>query len=66
MPDDLARALEAAGARGAWDAYPPSLRRGVLERIQMARTAPTRAKRVAEAARAAGLGERPAPFSRRA
>ena len=52
-------------ARDGWDAYPDSVKRGALEWIKQAATAPTRARRVAEAARAAAAGERPAPFARK-
>ena len=63
VPEDLAAAL--GGARGGWDAYPDSVKRGTLEWIKTARTAPTRARRVAEVARAAAAGQRPKPFARR-
>ena len=63
VPDDLAAAL--GDARPAWDAYPDSVRRGALEWVKRARTPPTRAGRVAEVARAAAAGQRPAPFARR-
>ena len=62
VPDDLARAL--GPARGAWDAYPDSVKRGTLEWIKTARRAPTRDRRVAEVARAAAAGERPPPSAR--
>lgn len=75
VPGDLARALGTAAGGGAahpgrtardgWDAYPDSVKRGTLEWIKSARTAPTRARRVDEVARAAAAGERPAPFARR-
>ncbi len=53
-PDDLRAALDAdPDARRHWDAFPRSARRGILEWIGTARTAPTREKRVAETARLA-------------
>lgn len=59
VPDDLAAALAAlSGAREKFDAFPPSARRGILEWIVSARTAPTRAARIQETARLAQLGER--------
>jgi uncharacterized protein YdeI (YjbR/CyaY-like superfamily) len=57
VPDDLAAAL--GEARGAWEAYPRSVKRGVLEWIGSAKRPETRAKRVAETAAAAARGERP-------
>ena len=62
VPEDLARAL--GSVRPAWDAYPDSVKRGVLEWIKTARRVATRERRVAEVARAAVAGERPAPFAR--
>lgn len=54
VPPDLARALAApAAARRHFDAFPRSVKRGILEWIASAKTAPTRAKRVAETARLA-------------
>ncbi|MCG9896229.1 MAG: YdeI/OmpD-associated family protein [Fimbriimonadaceae bacterium] len=54
VPADLAASLaELPPARENWDAFPPSARRGILEWIQNARRAETRAKRVAETARLA-------------
>lgn len=59
MPDDLAEAFARhPGARGHWDAFPPSARRGILEWIVQAKRAPTRARRVEETARLAARGER--------
>ncbi len=53
-PDDLRAALDAdPDARRHWDAFPRSARRGILEWIGTARTAPTRERRVAETARLA-------------
>ncbi len=46
-PADLIAALDAdPPARVAWDAFPPSVRRGILERILDARTDPTRRSRI--------------------
>lgn len=59
VPDDLAEALAGrAGARAAWDGFPKSVRRGVLEWIGTAKTPATRAKRVVETADKAARGER--------
>ena len=74
VPDDLAAALRSTRggtvggdptARDGWDAYPDGVKRGALEWVKRAARAPTRARRVAEVARAAAAGERPAPFARR-
>lgn len=48
-PDDLAQAIDAAGLRTAWDAWSPSRRKQTLYRLVLAKTAPTRAKRIVEA-----------------
>ncbi len=59
VPDDLARALHAQnGATAEFEAFPPSVKRGILEWISQARTASTRAKRIAETATKAARGER--------
>jgi uncharacterized protein YdeI (YjbR/CyaY-like superfamily) len=59
VPDDLAAALaEFDGARAIWDEFPRSVRRGILEWITQAKTAPTREKRVRETAEKASRGER--------
>jgi uncharacterized protein YdeI (YjbR/CyaY-like superfamily) len=50
VPDDLDLAL--GQARRAWDGLAPSYRRNVLRWIKLAKTAPTRDKRIAAAARA--------------
>lgn len=60
---DLAAALE-EGGRAVWDAYPRSVKRGCLEWIKTARTAPTRAARIAEVAKDAASGQRPRLFRR--
>ncbi len=46
-PDDLAAALRTAGASAAWEALTPGKRRGLLYKVETAKTAPTRAKRIA-------------------
>ena len=56
VPEDLAAAL--GPARGDWDALAPSYRRNVLRWIKLAKTDPTRSKRVAQAAQATRAGER--------
>lgn len=54
IPDDLMRALERyPDARGNFEAFPPSTRRGILEWIHNAKRDATRAKRVEETARLA-------------
>jgi uncharacterized protein YdeI (YjbR/CyaY-like superfamily) len=58
MPRDLAAALESAGARARFDAFPPSYRKLVLYWIEDAKRPETRARRVAEIARTAALGRR--------
>ncbi len=54
VPDDVAEALEDAGRRDAWEALTPATRRRRLVPVDAARSAPTRARRVAELV--AGLG----------
>jgi uncharacterized protein YdeI (YjbR/CyaY-like superfamily) len=59
VPPDLSAAFDQhPGAREHWDAFPRSARRGILEWIVQARTEPTRAKRIAETAAKAAVGER--------
>ncbi|MEM7641954.1 MAG: YdeI/OmpD-associated family protein [Pseudomonadota bacterium] len=62
VPDDLDAAL--GDLRAVWDAWPRSVRRGTLEWIKTAKTAPTRAKRIADVAESAAAGLRPSPFRR--
>ena len=50
--------LHVRRSREKWDAFPRSARRGILEWIVQARTEPTRAKRIAETAARAAIGER--------
>jgi uncharacterized protein YdeI (YjbR/CyaY-like superfamily) len=59
VPADLRKALDAHPPAGQhWQEFPPSARRAILEWIVQARTAPTRARRVAETARLAALNQR--------
>lgn len=59
VPADLAEAFARhPGAAAQWEAFPRSARRGILEWIVQARTAPTRARRVEETARLAREGRR--------
>ncbi len=60
VPPDLAAALDAAPpARAHWDAFPRSVRRGVLEWLVTAKRPETRASRVVETARLAAENLRP-------
>lgn len=59
MPPDLAEALGVAGRTAAWDALSASQRRRALYWIASAKHPETRAKRIAETARAAGEGHGP-------
>ena len=59
VPPDLAGALDAAQARPTWDAFPRSVRRGILELLLNARRPGTRAAKVAAVVDAASRGERP-------
>jgi hypothetical protein len=47
IPEDLALALRQGSAVEAWEALTPGKRRGLLYKIDTAKTAPTRAKRIA-------------------
>ncbi len=59
VPPDLQAAFAAhRGARENWDGFPRSARRAILEWIVQARTEPTRAKRIADTAAKAAVGER--------
>ena len=62
VPEDLARAL--GDLRPVWDAFPRSVKRGTLEWIKTAKTAPTRSKRIADVVASARKGLRPSPFRR--
>ena len=65
VPDDLALALAARPpARECWDAFPPSVRRGVLAWIAVARRPETRAKRIEETAVRAEHDDRPSQWQR--
>ena len=67
VPDDLDAALsgpQSGAAREVWDAHPRSIKRAALEWLKTAKTAPTRAKRIADIADAARDGLRPTPFRR--
>jgi uncharacterized protein YdeI (YjbR/CyaY-like superfamily) len=65
VPDDLAAAFAAAPpAREHWEAFPRSVRRGILEWIVQARRPETRARRVAETAEKASRNERANQWSR--
>lgn len=58
-PDDLRAALDAEpGARGNWDGFPRSTRRGILEWILNAKRPATREKRIRETAAQAAQGIR--------
>lgn len=50
-PEDLARVLDShSGARGHWDAFPPSTRKAILQWIAAAKRPPTREARVRQTA----------------
>jgi uncharacterized protein YdeI (YjbR/CyaY-like superfamily) len=58
-PPELAAALDAdPNARRHWDAFPRSVKRGILDWIRTAKKAETRAKRVQETVRLAAQGKR--------
>ena len=61
-PDDLIAAL--GPDKPAYDAYPKSIKRGTLEWIKTAKTAPTRAARIQNVVDSARAGLRPKPFRR--
>lgn len=61
VPEDLARALDAAGAREEWDRSSASARRMALAWITDARRPPTRERRVQATAERVARGESPAP-----
>jgi uncharacterized protein YdeI (YjbR/CyaY-like superfamily) len=59
VPADLHEALDASPpAWEHWREFPRSARRAILEWIVQARTPPTRARRIAETARAAAVNQR--------
>lgn len=53
IPDDLAKALKAFKSAAKFEAFPRSVKRGILEWILQAKKAETRAKRIEETARLA-------------
>lgn len=58
-PPELRAALDATpAAREAWDTFPRSAKRGILEWIVQAKTRETRARRIDETVRRAAVGER--------
>lgn len=62
---DLAAALDAfAPARAHWEAFPRSVKRGILEWIYGAKRPATRAKRIDETARLAQVNKRANQFPR--
>lgn len=66
VPDDLARAFEDhRGSRETFEAFPRSVRRGILEWIVQAKRPETRARRVEETARLAAENRRAAGFERK-
>jgi uncharacterized protein YdeI (YjbR/CyaY-like superfamily) len=58
VPDDLAAALEAAGARAFFDALDSRNRYSILHRVQEAKKPETRARRIAKFAAMCAAGER--------
>jgi uncharacterized protein YdeI (YjbR/CyaY-like superfamily) len=65
VPPDLAAALDALPpARANWEAFPRSVRRGVLEQILNAKRPETRTGRIAEVARLAAENTRPFQWRR--
>ena len=60
VPHDLAAALDARPpARASWEAYPPGIRRQVLQSIALARRPDTRRRRIDQAAEQAQRNDRP-------
>lgn len=47
VPEDVAAALRTGDATAAWESLTAGRRRGLLHKVETARTAPTRAKRIA-------------------
>ena len=63
-PPDLAAALDAdPAARATWDAFPRSVKRGLLELVAQAKKAETRERRIATIVADARVGSR-GPFDR--
>ncbi|MEM1125717.1 MAG: YdeI/OmpD-associated family protein [Bacteroidota bacterium] len=66
VPEDLAAAFARyPGSAAHWEAFPRSAKRGILEWIQTAKRAPTRAKRIEETARLAQENQRANQWPRR-
>lgn len=61
-PGDLDAAL--GDLVGGWEDWPRSVKRGTLEWIKTAKTAPTREKRIADVVESLRAGLRPTPFRR--
>ncbi len=61
-PDDLEATLGDLVA--GWEAWPRSVKRGTLEWIKTAKTAPTRERRIADVVASLECGLRPSPFRR--
>ncbi len=59
VPDDLAAAFDDREAWDQWAALPWSTRRATLEWVMTARRAPTRARRIEQAAAITSEGGRP-------
>lgn len=67
VPDDLAAAMAAVPPAAAnFDAFPRTAKRGILEWIQSAKTAPTRTRRITETAVLAARNERANQWPRKA
>ncbi len=62
MPEDLRTALGELSE--VWETFPRSVKRGTLEWIKTAKTAPTRDKRITDVVESAKQGLRPSPFRR--
>lgn len=62
MPEDLRTALGLLSE--LWETFPRSVKRGTLEWIKTAKTAPTRDKRITDVVESAKQGLRPSPFRR--
>lgn len=58
IPPDLAAALKRHKASANFNAFPLSAKRGILDWIRQAKTAPTREKRIEETSRLAAVNER--------
>ncbi|MEM9852799.1 MAG: YdeI/OmpD-associated family protein, partial [Pseudomonadota bacterium] len=58
VPNDLLSALEKSKATGLFDGFAPSYRRNVLRWIKLAKTEPTRAKRIAKVVETSARSEK--------